>query len=73
MTRRLSPDEARMLTLISRAGGSWCPDDEAWAEPLVRQALKGLKSKGRIREDANDGAAPMFHLTRQGQEEAAHG
>jgi len=73
MSRRLSPDEARMLTLISRAGGSWCPDDEAWAEPLVRQALKGLVSKKRLIEEANDGAAPMFHLTRQGQEEAAYG
>lgn len=71
MTRRLSPDEARMLHLIAKAGGSWCPDDEAWAEPLVRQVLKGLKSKGRLREEADDGSLPRFHLTAEGRADAA--
>ena len=73
MTRRLSPDEARMLTLIARAGGSWCPDDEAWAEPRVKDALKGLVRKKCATEQPNDGAPSRFTLTGYGQQQAAYG
>lgn len=73
MTRRLSPDEARMCTLIGRAGGSWCPSDAAWAEPAVKAALKALVSKKRATEHPNDGAPPRFDLTAQGMVEVDNG
>lgn len=71
--RKLTDQEHQLLRLIYRAGGSWCPDDAAWAEPAVRSTLKGLVSKKCALEQPNDGAPPRFTLTGHGMAEAAHG
>lgn len=72
MTRRLSPDEARMLTLISRAGGSVCPGTDATIPKAAHKMLRSLESRGHLSVAVYDDG-PVFTLTAQGMSEVDHG
>lgn len=68
--RKLSPQEQNALKFVARQPGqSYCPDDDAAAEPGIMKTLDAVVRKGRLRREDTD-AAPRYHLTRLGQEEA---
>lgn len=73
MTRRLSPIEHNALNFVARQGGSYCPAEDAAAEPLIMATLNALKRKGRLSVEADDGSLPRFHLTALGREDVDHG
>lgn len=73
MTRRLTPIEQNALNFVSRQGGSYCPDDDALAEPGIMDVLNSLRKKKRLLVSAEDGAPPRFTLTSQGRAEVDHG
>lgn len=73
MTRRLSDQEQNALNFVARQGGSYCPNDDAMAEPGIMDTLNSLKKKKRLSVSAEDGSPPMFTLTALGRQEAEHG
>lgn len=73
MSRRLTFPEQNALNFVARQGGSYCPDDDALAEPGIMDVLKVLVRKKRLSVSAEDGAPPMFHLTGLGRAEVDHG
>lgn len=65
---RLTTHETRLLSLINRAGGQYCPDDAAKAEPVMMDHLRSLTRKGRLRID-DDCDEPSFMITALGRQE----
>ncbi|WMT85616.1 hypothetical protein NO932_11820 [Pelagibacterium sp. 26DY04] len=66
--RKLSPDEQRARDLIAANGGYYCPSDEALAEPIIMDTLKGLIRKKRLY--AIEADVPAFRLTVEGMRDA---
>lgn len=73
MTRRLTHPEHNALNFVARQGGSYCPSEDALAEPGIMDTLKALVRKKRLSVSAEDGAPPMFSITSIGRQEAEHG
>lgn len=71
--RKLTTEEQNALNFVARQGGSYCPSDDALAEPGIMDVLNSLKRKKRLSVSAEDGAPPMFSLTAQGRAEVDHG
>lgn len=70
--RRLTPEEHRLLALISDSGGSVCPGTDTSIPKAGHKALRRMERAGLLRvEETDDG--PRFHLTALGQEEVEHG
>lgn len=67
--RKLTDQERQLLQLISSAGGSVCPGNDAVIPKAGHKALRMLERRGDLTvADTDDG--PRFTLTSQGQEEA---
>lgn len=71
--RKLTNTESNALAMIARIGGSYCPGEDACAEPFIMDTLKSLVRKKYLTVDAEDGAPPMFRLTAYGRAEVDHG
>lgn len=71
--RKLDRSEANALAMIARIGGTYCPGDDACAEPFIMDTLRSLVRKKYLSADAVEGSPPMFRITALGQEEVAHG
>ncbi len=71
--KKLTTTEQNALNFVARQKGqSYCPDDDAAAEPGIMGTLDSLARKKRLRKEATD-AAPRYHLTAQGMVEVDNG
>lgn len=68
--RRLDKVDYNTLAFINRCGGSYCPNDDACAEPFIMDTLNALVKVKRLRIEETD-AGPRFHLTELGKSDAA--
>lgn len=69
--RKLDQVDHNTLAFIVRCGGSYCPSNDACAEPFIMDTLDNLVRKKRLTVEANDGAPPRYHLTAQGRADAS--
>ncbi len=69
--RKLETNELNALRFVARVGGSYCPRNDACAEPFITDTLNSLVRKKRLTVEANDGAPPRYTLTAQGEADAA--
>ncbi|MBJ6986899.1 hypothetical protein [Devosia sp. MC521] len=71
--RKPNQTERNALAMVKRCGGSYCPSQDACAEPFIMDTLNGLVRKKYLSVSAEDGAPPMFKLTAYGEREAVNG
>lgn len=64
---KLTPDEAKLIELLSNAGGSICLDADTRINSEVRRIANRLERKGLLMIEATD-SGPRFTLR-----EAVHG
>jgi len=68
--RKLDQGETNALRFVARVGGSYCPNRDACAEPLIIDTLNSLVRKKRLSVEATDDG-PRYSLTALGEADAA--